>query len=224
VRLPPSCEPNVELQGRLFGFDGGHRKLPDKPGSLWDALVSFDVEVLNRTPHREELLAVRGADVEAVLLLADDAGRLADAFAWCVAIPGPGTAPAIRLSIPARRSRTAWSAEIGNLAAVAAWADWHPSEDLDQLPRGKNVSASLAAAAARGAGSGVRILDVHATGGGVRSETPTGKTVAPHLRRGHWRRKHYGPRNILVRRVRIGPVLVNAGGGELLPQIYRLPT
>lgn len=78
-------------------------------------------------------------------------------------------------------------------------------------------------AAARGAGSGVRVLDLRTTGGGVRTEQAVGKSVAPHLRRGHWRRQHYGPRNSLVRRVRIGPVLVNAGAGELLPQVYRLP-
>lgn len=224
VRLDGTHQPDPELTSRLVQLDAGLRKLGRTSQALWPALCSFSPDLLTRPPSREELLAVRGADVEAVLLLADDAGRLADQFAWCLAIPGAGSTPAVRLIVPARRSFSAYAAEVGNLAAVAAWADWHDTEQMDVLPaRGKTASPTQAAAAARGAGTGVRILDVKRTGGGLRSETVTGKTVAPHLRRGHWRRQHYGPRNSLVRRVRIGPILVNAGAGDLLPQIYRLP-
>lgn len=224
VRLEPTVEPNAQLYSRLFQLDAGVRRLGSKPKALWPTLSDFDVAVLSRPTGREELLAVRGADVEAVLLLGDDTGRLADTFAWCLAIRGRAAAPVIRLILPARRSRCAYAAEIGNLAAVAAWADWHATEEPDMIPRQRGqLAPAMRAAAARGAGSGVRVLDLRSTGGGVRSETVTGKSVAPHLRRGHWRRQHYGPRNTLVRRVRIGPVLVNAGAGELLPQIYRLP-
>lgn len=39
---------------------------------------------------------------------------------------------------------------------------------------------------------------------------PTGRTCAPHLRRGHIRRQHYGPNNALVKKVWIEPMFVNA--------------
>lgn len=39
---------------------------------------------------------------------------------------------------------------------------------------------------------------------------PTGREVAPHLRRGHIRRQHYGPRNSFVKSIWIDPVIVNA--------------
>jgi hypothetical protein len=39
---------------------------------------------------------------------------------------------------------------------------------------------------------------------------PTGRTVCPHLRRGHIRRQHYGPNRELIKQVWIAPVFVNA--------------
>lgn len=39
---------------------------------------------------------------------------------------------------------------------------------------------------------------------------PTGTTKAPHLRRGHVRRQHYGPKNAYIKRTWIEPVFVNA--------------
>jgi hypothetical protein len=53
---------------------------------------------------------------------------------------------------------------------------------------------------------------------------PTGRTTAPHRRRGHWRRQHYDYGRTQTRRIRIAPVVVNAGRlGAARPQIYRLP-
>jgi hypothetical protein len=40
--------------------------------------------------------------------------------------------------------------------------------------------------------------------------TPTGRTVCPHLRRGHIRRQHHGPNNELIKQVWIAPIFVNA--------------
>jgi hypothetical protein len=48
--------------------------------------------------------------------------------------------------------------------------------------------------------------------------------LSPHRRRGHWRRQHFGLGRTQTRRVRIAPVMVNAGRlGADRPQIYRLP-
>lgn len=42
---------------------------------------------------------------------------------------------------------------------------------------------------------------------------PTGRTVCPHLRRGHIRRQHYGPERAFIKRVWIAPIFVNADEG-----------
>lgn len=42
---------------------------------------------------------------------------------------------------------------------------------------------------------------------------PTGRTVCPHLRRGHIRRQHYGPGRAYVKQVWIEPCFVNADPG-----------
>jgi hypothetical protein len=39
---------------------------------------------------------------------------------------------------------------------------------------------------------------------------PTGGTKCPHLRRGHIRRQHYGPKNAFIRKIWIEPIFVNA--------------
>lgn len=52
---------------------------------------------------------------------------------------------------------------------------------------------------------------------------PEGRGIAPHWRRGHWRRVHHGVGKALTRRVRIAPTIVNAAKGD--PQrreAYRL--
>lgn len=38
----------------------------------------------------------------------------------------------------------------------------------------------------------------------------TGQAKAPHLRRGHVRRQHHGPRNVMVKSIWVAPVFVNA--------------
>ena len=72
-------------------------------------------------------------------------------------------------------------------------------------------------------GADVHVLNVARTVGHARSAEPTGKTVAPHVRRGHWRRQRYGEGNAQVRRIRIAPLLVNAHLGDMAERVYRLP-
>lgn len=166
-----------------------------------------------------------GGTIEAVLLLADSLGAPADEFAWCVALPGRlGRAVLGRFVIPARHDRTQYRALLGNLLAVAAWADWHepdtaatPALDVPGVP-----PPQVRRDADRH-GADVHVLNVGRTVGHAHGAEPTGKTVAPHVRRGHWRRQRYGERNAQVRRIRIAPLLVNAHLGDMAERVYRLP-
>ena len=111
---------------------------------------------------------------------------------------------------------------------MAAWADWHrpghsrSAEEQREEPGGSDTGA------ARKREDTVHVLNVTATTPveeqpAAKGE-PTGRTTAPHRRRGHWRRQHFGPGRTQTRRVRIAPVMVNAGRlGADRPQIYRLP-
>jgi hypothetical protein len=167
-----------------------------------------------------------GCSVEAVLLLADSLGAPAEEFAWCVAVPGRlGRAVLGRYVIPAWHDRTSYRALLGNLLAVTAWADWHepdtettPALDLPGAP-----PPQLRRDADRH-GADVHVLNVARTvNHASHAAAPTGKTVAPHVRRGHWRRQRYGEANTQVRRIRIAPLLVNAHLGDMTERVYRLP-
>lgn len=174
-----------------------------------------------------DVIAARGAHIEAVLLLADAHGHLDDLFAWCISIPATTTGAVIgRWVIPASRSATNYANLVTNAAAVAAWADWHrPGHSRDvkeqqaqQIPRNQRTSPQRPE-------DTVHVLNVTATTPTepTRGE-PTGRTTRPHRRKGHWRRQHYGPGRANTRRLRIAPVMVNAGRpGTERPQIYRLP-
>lgn len=50
------------------------------------------------------------------------------------------------------------------------------------------------------------------------SASASGKSIAPHWRRGHWRKQHYGPAKSLIKRIRIAPTIINAGKGDLAPR------
>jgi hypothetical protein len=177
-----------------------------------------------------DALAVRGGHVEAVLFLGDSLGRIADEIAWCIALPGTYGGFLGRYVVPGRASASAYRDQLLNLAAVTAWGAWHPpDEELSVRPGLSSREASRLVGTsefrkleARGGAGAVRVLDVKHTGGAPSTPSGTGRTVAPHVRRGHWRRQHHGPRGELVKRVRIAPVLVNAHMGASAPRVYRL--
>jgi hypothetical protein len=187
---------------------------PGDPGAtLWQAIAS------------------RGAVVEGVLLQGDSLGNLDDMFVWCLAVPSLNGCMLGRFAVPARRSATRWSAEVTNLAAVAAWADWHEPDSELRLPaehdKGRwsdlNRSSDFRRLAQRGGAGSVRVLNVKRTISPDSASAGSGRTVAPHARRGHWRRQHHGPGGSLIKRIRVPPVLVNAGRAEMTPRVYRLP-
>lgn len=192
-----------------------------------------DTKIWDTVPELGAAISARGALVEAVLLLGDSLGRPEDLFGWCLAVPAATGGVLGRWIVPARRSHTEFAHQIMNLAAVAAWADWHsPDRELD-IPAGLSnkqlnqllVSSDFKRLEQRGGAGAVRVLNVkRTTGESAASNDAQPRTVAPHVRRGHWRRQHHGPQRQLVKRVRIAPVLVNAGRSDIAPRVYRLPT
>lgn len=185
----------------------------------------------------DDAIATRGALVDGLVLIADAECRLADEFVWCLAIPDERGGRALaRVAVAGRRSATAWATQIDNLAALAAWADWHPPEMVFELPddpespefRRALNSGRFRRLERRGAAGNVHVLDVSSSLTRHHAGVPTGRIVPPHRRRGHWRKVRTGTRadwdnHRSVRRVRISPTIVNAGLGAPDPAIYRLP-
>lgn len=174
-----------------------------------------------QNPDVGDLLRIYGAHIEGVVVEADQSGRPTNRVVWCVAIPtADSTAVLFRLPIVGLASKSPLRDIVDQLSAVVAWGHWgeHPVDDeLTAQPPGKQKHGHAPP-------TPVHILDVAKTTTEPADLTsPTGRTVAPHRRRGHWRRQHYGPRGELIKRVRIAPVLVNATRGPLAPQVYRLP-
>jgi hypothetical protein len=209
-----------------------HRKLKDTPHPFHRMLQeSADGKVWTGTPGLAGAIAARGAIVEAVLLLGDALGVPDDLFGWCLAVPAATGGMLGRWVLPARRSHSVFASQIMNLAAVTAWADWHsPDRELD-LPHDltdKRLQSVLSSAEftrleERGGAGGVRVLNVKRTTGSGDATDAVPRTVAPHVRRGHWRRQRYGPQRQQVKRVRIAAALVNAGRADMAPRVYRLP-
>jgi hypothetical protein len=172
-------------------------------------------------PSWDTLLGKHGARVEAVLLLGDLQGHLDDVFAWCLALPSPHGGVIGRIIVPARRSLTRYAPQIANLAAVAAWADWHtplPAARSPQTPAGLGRRQPHT-------GNGVHVLNAKRTASTAERGTDTAQyTVRPHMRRGHWHRYRHGPGRTQVKRLRIAPTPVNSRLGPLTPRVYRLPS
>lgn len=224
ARLPAIDNGVLRDDPRMRWIDhlvGSSKKLPDGREMMIGATNNFQSPL----PTLWDAIAARGAHIEAVLLLADAHGRLDDLFGWCVTIPSRSAGGVLgRWVIPAARNTTSYANLVANAAAVAAWADWHRPGHT----RGDDEQES--AAAGPGAGKrtddAVHVLNVTATADPKQTAKgePTGRTTAPHRRRGHWRRQHFGPGRTQTRRVRIAPAMVNAGRlGADRPQIYRLP-
>ncbi|WP_238840794.1 hypothetical protein [Prescottella equi] len=169
------------------------------------------------------LIEHRGARIEGVVLLADAAGRLDDEFAWCLTVPAKSGGVLGRWTLPASLARTEFRDQIVNLAAVTAWGDWHSPAAVTTQAR-EHVDGAVNEEPRVGEVPPVHVLNVKATSRSESgSDAGSGTPVAPHIRRGHWRRQRYGPKRSLEKRVRIAPVLVNAARGDIGPRVYRLP-
>lgn len=178
-----------------------------------------------------EIIDYHGAWVEGLVLLSDSLGRPLDTVGWCIAVvPNPGVTIA-RMLVPASREACLIPGVIDSVEAILSWAGWDapdtaavpvtPSADLIRaiLDDPKVDRDSYRTDLGR-----VHVLNVRRTHMGSGDGDGTGASVAPHLRRGHWRRQRVGVGRAEVRWVRVAATAVNAGKGALTPQVYRLPS
>ncbi|MCX4791973.1 hypothetical protein OG369_39690 [Streptomyces sp. NBC_01221] len=118
------------------------------------------------------------------------------------------------------------------LAAALAWASW-TNPQATPLPTSR-PTATTARQERQGLLGGVRVLSLTRASApdDTRDSAPstasgTGRRVAPHLRRGHWRRARIGPRadwDGTYRNAWIPPTVVNAALGSVNGQrVYRIP-
>ena len=119
------------------------------------------------------------------------------------------------------------------LAAVVAWGSWTaPDPYPDEIDRGRGFrkqsrTSAFKKAETRGQIAGIHVLAAREPAVRYTNQAnPTGRTVAPHYRVGHWQRYRVGGRdNWTYERRRKHPVIVNATGDDLenRVRIYRLP-
>jgi hypothetical protein len=194
----------------------------DKPVDLVELWIDHPANEPGRVQLTgDDVAAARGARIDGVLLLADSRGRLRNRCAWLLSLPGRHGGVLTRHVVLADIEQSGQHAALLNLAAVTAWGDWHPAAQMD--PRSPTTAESRHDWLTAGGAGGVRVLDVTSAANRSASSEATGRSVSPHMRRGHWRRQHFGPGNSETKRVRIAPVLVNAGKGDMTPAVYRLP-
>lgn len=227
---PLRIEPEVlQVEGQadleqMEQFEDGLDSLTKEKQDPSLATAVYDVVGEGATVSAQQVVAVRGLVVEGLVVLATPDGKLRDEFIWLVALPSAvhGTV-AGRVAVPAQLSACSWAGHVRNLAAAAAWGDWRVPEEAQPAPGVTLPPGAGSSSRGGSARSLVRVLDVTRTNASGGRGRPTGRTVAPHLRRGHWRRQWYGPGKLQMKRVRIPPVLVNAGLGEPAAKVYRLP-
>jgi hypothetical protein len=227
IEIPPSA---FRREGPPEGGDASElrRVLAALDDAAADAATKrvrrpSDVSGERRTAYIDDVLPVRGAVLEAVLIEADRSGTRTDRIVWCAAVPSrSGESVLTRFAVPALASESAWLDVVDQLAAVTAWGDWieaGESEEQGARPHDDNGRGPLAPPSGT-----LRVLDVSRHESDSDPSEPTGRKVAPHTRRGHWRRQHTGPGGEIIKRVRIAPTVVNASRGLLAPRVYRLPT
>lgn len=152
---------------------------------------------------------------------------------------------AARVCVPGLIGAGRWHAPLRNMAAFCAWGDWvRPVAvpelgDLSERSQRKLLrKGSYRRAEPSGAVGNVHVIDVAAINDRHRSDEVTGRSVAPHLRRGHWRRvrvvrrdaagapvgRRDGVQNVdwVYERRWIAPTVVNPTGPITDAAVYRL--
>lgn len=214
---------------------------------LWEATRGAGGRSL---PH---LLSQRSCSLTGVTISAGPDGTgISDWVDWLIAVPPePGDPPpwdvdTIRGALVGRASRSTLGGLVATCAAAVAWGDWHPPAADDgngPLPDPEDMAgrewskrtrkAKFRKTTARGGWTGVRVIDLTAMhrNAPVAEEEPaakhppSGRTVSPHSRRGHWRRSRIGPRDAPVnyRRNWIAPTRVGGRSDTPSARVRVLP-
>lgn len=191
----------------------------------------------------------RGGRVHGVLFSSDGGGGLSDDIVWLLGVNASDKGPSACI-LHGRISDSHLSPLIHNLAAAVAWGPWKaPDPEVAALMVGE--AKAITAAAKKGATRrkarhadlhGVHVVDLGRAGSARPANEAglaTGRTVIPHLRRGHWRSSRVATRDdagAVIGDVHgehgldwhyegrfIAPTVVNAGAGEPRPTVYRIP-
>jgi hypothetical protein len=169
-------------------------------------------------PTPLEALDGFGGSVEGLLLTAGPDGTPGDDFAWCIAVLHPSGFPIARITVPASRNACGWRNQVDNIIAGIALSCWHE-------PAGRSAGSETSTAAMSQVADpdgNLHVLDIDATSPpGDSVGGSTGRTIRPHLRRGHWRR-HADRRAGHTRWIWVRPTAVN-GGAATSNQVYVLP-
>lgn len=177
------------------------------------------------------------------MLLTDDGDGVSDWVGWLIATAaddGGLEEPVIEFG---RRSLASFGPIGGHVACLVSWGQWSPPPEprfADIEPGSKEErklvrTGKFARAARSGSVDGVHVLHLKTKWtvisndeDGEDDSEATGRTVRPHLRRGHWRSVRVGPRDNFRYEPRwIAPTIV--GGDHIDPDdrrnetVYHLP-
>lgn len=146
-----------------------------------------------------EVLHNEGGTLNGVVLCADGSGQPFNLAIYLLSLGLTPDAPAA--FIPGELRYGAFASVAANAASIVSWGSWN-EPDLSQAVSPVMAPADVRHVVRRGAfrrrswsgiALGAHTIDLGRTFEG-RSGVTTGSTVAPHLRRGHWRRVRLGPR------------------------------
>ncbi|HVT77931.1 MAG TPA: hypothetical protein VHD87_12935 [Acidimicrobiales bacterium] len=173
----------------------------DRPVALQERLAAISepspFALVREIDDSRSEASLADTQVQAVIISAGPGGvGIDDTVVWLVCAPAEHTGGRARYAIGEGSLRTATGASaVRSLAAAVAYADWKaPQPPADgPVPGTKEFYKALRhnkvrRAEEQGAYAGVHVIDLGrtVTRHGVDANT-TGRTVAPHLRRGHWR-------------------------------------
>lgn len=183
-------------------------------------------------------LRAQGGGIDGVMLSEAPNGGLAQEVLWLLSSNPDPTRPApmcfdrMRGLVWGRLSLAELAPVATNLAAAVAWAEWRPPERRLTLPAEVGSKAWRRATRRgefrrhepRGALAGVHVLDlVRSPLSERRRGVDSGRAVATHLRRAHWRLQPVGPGRSQRRVVRVAATVVNPGRRPGADVVYRVP-
>lgn len=189
-----------------------------------------------------------GALIDGVVLLSSEDGGVRDECLWLVRVPHPhdATRSIGRAVLHGQVRTSAFRDPVANLATALAVSEWHvptgaagsaalPLDPSDPAFRKAARKATFPEHEAAGAAGGVRVLTLPTAPADdahdmlprtpVETSEEERRRLRTHLRRGHWKRVRFGPRDDWAyRNVLILPTVVNASDQSWRGvAVYRLP-